>query len=431
MKYLIENHKLGMRRAANVVNAYKFPTINHIDEIRPALVGHEEFRERDCGDHIVITYVVNKEDSFPHIDMGGYYEWNDAAILRRECRGIAFDKLTGMVIRRPPHKFFNLNERPEAEFRNIDWRDNVVGENNRYRILQKLDGSCISAYKNRNGRIIWGTPAGETDFSPYVEKFVAKNPQYAAAASYLIDLGWTPTFEFCSHVNHVVVRHDVERLPLTCVRHVVTGAYLPYDQMVALREFGIEVVEEFTDFEYRGGTSGVNHIVELAETLEGTEGWVIRFESGHMLKVKTKWYRDLHGACTEIRFEKDVLNLILNRRLDDLKPHLVKEKYKLYADYEREIYYGFEDTAAYVTQQVRAMEHLDKKSFASRSIRDPFFHFIMYGYDQKIPVDKSKPHDPLFVFMFDYLWEYVRNRLTSQTWVDRLRYLYGNKRFEF
>lgn len=396
-------------RIGDVFPEYEFPYIRYIDDIRPAYAGREEFVEQDGGDHITINYIVNFEDTFPHINK---YTYGSTAALRRECRGIAFDKTDGLIIRRPPHKFFNLNERPETLRRNINELSTP------FEFLEKLDGSCISAYKNRDGRIIWGTRAGETIYTPYVEAFVAANPQYVAVADYLIDLGWTPTFEFCSRKNRVVLDHPEDRLILTCARQIYSGVYLPYDQLAALREFGIEVVKKI-DFK------SIEECVDFALVAEYIEGWVVRFESGHMLKIKTKWYCDIHGCVTGIKFEKDVLNIILNDRLDDLKAFLPQDLIDRMEDYSKVLHNGFFATANKIASVVEAYRDRPKKDLAAAFSKDKLFSHIARAWDRGRDLNLGE----LVAFIYEDIRSYVRDRLYSQTWVDDLRFIYGNTEF--
>jgi RNA ligase len=56
--------------------------------------------------------------------------------IRRECRGLVFDK-NGWILARRFHKFFNLNEREETLARNVDF-------SKPHSVLAKIDGSMIS-----------------------------------------------------------------------------------------------------------------------------------------------------------------------------------------------------------------------------------------------------------------------------------------------
>ncbi len=83
------------------------------------------------------------------------------------------------------------------------------------------------------------------------------------------------------------------------------------------KKFNIPVVRAYE------GT--VENIMELARTQQEGEGWVIRFDDGHMLKVKTDAYCAIHKAKSMITSEKAVLECIINQGIDDLLPILYKE----------------------------------------------------------------------------------------------------------
>jgi len=417
---------------------YKFPEITHIDQIRAAVAGRDEFIEKDRGDHIIVDYAVNFEDTFPPtVRYSGATNLviDEHAILRREIRGIAFDKESGLIIRRPPHKFFNLNEREETHFNRVEW--NRVP----FDVLLKEDGSCISVYRS-NGRLIWGTPAGETDYSPMVESFVGANPHYHLFALYMVDLGWTPTFEFCSLKNRVVVEHPNDRLVLTCIRNNITGEYLPYDQLIEFKEIGIEVVQSFP-VDHDNKNSVIEELIEVCGEASGYEGYIIRFHDGHMLKLKTEWYRALHGCVTGIRFEKDALKIILSNTLDDLKPFLHQDMAERMEQHAKDIDEGLRKTAREVVAVVedgidKGMSAKDFVAFCQKFVRkgvpwgpklrnqDTTFPFMMELFNHYHETDLS-PED----FVYTELRNFISKpeRLTSQTWIDRLRFLYWDKSF--
>lgn len=386
---------------------YDFPEIRNISDVRRWYQGAEEFIEKVRDDHIIVDYVYSGPNTFPHYDSSPMIA-NHTTIYRRECRGIIFDKASGNIIRRSPHKFFNLNERPEVRIENIVWKD--------FMVLVKEDGTHISPYFS-NGRIIWGTMAGETDFSHDVQKFVNEHPQYEKLAYYLLSIGYTPNFEWCSQRNRVVLEHKKSRLVLFGVRNIVTGQYLPYDEMVNFREYGIEVIHKIDD-------KRIADLIEDAKTVEQIEGWVVRFDSGHMIKIKADWYLSLHGVVTEIRFEKDVLELILNKRLDDAKPFLTPDRAEKFEQYEKEIVSGFHSVTKRIVEKFEANKGLARQEFWNAVKDDPANKFVMEAYTYA-------GDDPVYDYIFARLWEYVQDRLSSQTWVDSTRHLYDNKRFSF
>lgn len=120
---------------------YKFPVINHIDDVLPAIEGRNEFGVyyHDTYDIVVINYNVNFEDTFPEIK-------TELDAIRRECRGIVFQASTGKILARRYHKFFNLGEREEVQPHLLDFT-------RPHTVLGKLDGCC-------SGTTVIDTPDG-------------------------------------------------------------------------------------------------------------------------------------------------------------------------------------------------------------------------------------------------------------------------------
>ena len=203
---------------------YTFPTITNINDVLPHIEGREEFRVFDKEWYTVVNYMVNLEDTFPSITVAGGSAKMRAAralenAMRRECRGLIFDK-EGNLISRPYHKFFNIGEKQETH-------QNKVNLNDPHVILEKLDGSMIRPIPTKEGFRL-ATKAGVTDVAMNAETFIADKPQYSELINYCIENNLTPIFEWVSRKNRIVVDYPEENLILTAVRHNTTGEYLPY-----------------------------------------------------------------------------------------------------------------------------------------------------------------------------------------------------------
>ena len=286
-----------------------FPLIKTIDDVRPAIAGRTEFvvAERDWG--FVIDYQVSLQDTFP--------AGND---MRRECRGIKFDR-DGNIIGRPLHKFFNLGEKESAK---------QLGDDGRFEqnfdVLQKLDGSMIHP-------ILWDdevwfcTRMGINEISDQAATFVGDrlDPEWESKKWYLdfcydmMQSGYTPIFEWCSLSQRIVIFHDKPSLTLLAIRHMNTGEYLTRGKMRALAEpYNIPMVGLF-EHEW----TGIDTLSRVVRDLEGEEGVVIRWHDGHSIKLKGEWYLAIHRNMDEIRFEKRVVGLVVNNQVDDMIPFLL------------------------------------------------------------------------------------------------------------
>ena len=161
---------------------YEFPEIRHLDDVRAAIEGRDEFiiAERNWG--YVVNYLVKMTDTFPPVA-------TELDAIRRECRGMLFHK-DGKIMARRLHKFFNVNERDETQMHTIDL-------NRPHVILEKLDGSMITPVVTDAG-IRWGTKMGITDVGMGAELFVAQHNNYDQLARECITRGMTPILEWCS-----------------------------------------------------------------------------------------------------------------------------------------------------------------------------------------------------------------------------------------
>ena len=263
--------------------SYKFPEIRHLDDVRDAIAGRDEFiiAEREWG--YVVNYMVNMPDTFPPVmktvidievrDGDEHFVAYDAvydlhAAIRRECRGMLFYP-NGELMSRRLHKFFNVNERDETQAHVIDFNRSHV-------ILEKLDGSMITpVYWNG---VRWGTKMGITAVAEPVEQFVATRPNYVQLAQECHVRGMTPTFEWCSRKQRIVIDYPNDRLVLTAIRHNTSGEYVKYADLCEWGAvYGIEVARA-----YEGTLENMERLLAETRDLEGAEGWIIRFDDGDM-----------------------------------------------------------------------------------------------------------------------------------------------------
>ncbi len=340
---------------------YEFPIINNISEVLPAIEGRDEFTVAVKEGYTVINYNVMMADTFPDVysDAGvagcifknGQW-YNKVAAIRRECRGIIFDTATGDIIRRPFHKFFNVNEREETQ-------DHVVDLSRGHGILEKLDGSMIAPFYV-NGEMIWGTKMGATDVAKPVEEFVQNNSHYRHFAHSQLMRGYTPIFEWCSRKQRIVLDYKEDQLILTGLRAMGNGLYASYDTLVTEAEvWDIPVVRQFDS------QTDMKSFIEYTRDLEDLEGFVVRFDDGHMIKLKCDWYVQIHKAKEAILQDRNIVELILDDKLDDIKAHLPAEDRDRLTYFESQINSRILDRAAHLSDATNREQYDgDRKYFA-------------------------------------------------------------------
>lgn len=366
---------------------YPFPTSLGLDEVRQAIfsantrLGRVCFIEADRGDHVIFNYVLAFNDTFPQPDLEDEAVNREYAILR-ECRGLVFDKAYGVVLSRRYHKFFNINEKSFTQSHLIDWTQPHV-------VLEKLDGSMIAPYPHagRPGGVAWGTKMGATDVSLPVEDFVEKNPQYRTLFFELYERGFTPLFEWCSRKQKIVIDHKVDRLVLTGVRSIHSGEYASHAALLAFGlTYGVEVVKALP-----GTAENIEQFMADAYDVEGEEGYIIRFHNGHMLKIKGRWYCQIHRTKDNLTREKDVWKMILDDNLDDVKPFMDPDDRARVDAYLAEFESRIAERGAFLRLHVdvaRAVGN-DKKAFAA-SLKDvdPMERGLLFSiWDGNEPAD--------------------------------------------
>lgn len=285
-----------------------FPRVERLDDVLPAIKGRPEFAVSRRRGYVAVDYLYQTPDSFL-AGAGAGEAQRRAAALRRECRGIKFDAITGEIVARPYAKFFNLGENEETRPESVDW-------SRPHRVLDKLDGSMVVPAEVEGG-LRWMTRVSDAGVSTAAHAFAAARAPLMGLACEAIGAGWSPIFEWCGPSQRIVIEYPRDRMVLTGARHMRGGDVLPYPDLVDLAgRWGVPVVEELGE-----GRSG-RALVEHVRALEDLEGCVVRFEDGAMIKLKADAYVARHRAVSDLASEKKVLRLVLEGLEDDVLPLL-------------------------------------------------------------------------------------------------------------
>ena len=383
---------------------YQFPHIECLDDVLPAIEGRDEFivATREWG--TVVNYMVSMADTFPAVE-------NHMDAIRRECRGILFYP-DGRIMSRRLNKFFNVNERDETLAHKIDLGQPHV-------ILEKLDGSMITPVFTEAG-IRWGTKMGITEVSMQAEEFVARNPQYAQFAEWCETMRLTPIFEWCSRKQRIVVDYPTDRLVLIALRGTMTGEYKQYCDLVVLgNQFGIEVVRA-----YEGTTDNMEHLIAETRAMADAEGWIIRFDDGQMLKVKGDWYVRIHKTKDNLIWEKNVVELLINEKMDDVKPYMLDEDLKRVDSFETDFWIGINGMVNWYEEYFQAVlaTDADRKQFAQSMMpsipKGSFLPQFVFGrFDGKDPRELIINH--------------IKKNCGTQTKVDSVREMWGGAKWSY
>jgi RNA ligase len=146
---------------------------------------------------------------------------------------------------------------------------------------------------------------------------------YVRFITELLERGFTPIFEYTAPDNRIVVEYENPGLTILAARDIQSGEYVKYSMLYPwANEYIVPTVMEhrFTgEFEC---SDKLDLILKTTKNLKDKEGFVIQFDSGHMLKMKADEYVRKHRAIDSTSSKKRAVELIINDGIDDILPML-------------------------------------------------------------------------------------------------------------
>ena len=329
---------------------------NHISEYLEAIEGCDSFFVADRPDGTkIINYHYAFSETFPSIVGVTDEKEIRKALLRRDCRGIIFDAKTGLVIRKPFHKFFNLGERPDTNIHAYSLDED-------HTIYEKLDGSMIAPYFNPAGKLIMGTKMGETEISEQVKAWLDKKSttDYVMFIHECLLHGYTPIFEWCSPYNRIVLGYKEENLHLTAIRNMITGVYETRESVrIGAEKYNVTVCPIIPKVRF------TESFHKWAKEQDQQEGYVVCFD-GNKVKIKNDWYCKLHRVKSDMSFERGVVSLILEEKIDDFKSLLLADDLAKLNSYEDAFMKAYKEALFDLNSAISRIVHenLSRKDFA-------------------------------------------------------------------
>jgi len=404
---------------------YPFPIIKNISQILPLIKDKPEFIVAEkTGGYTVVNYVVQTSDTFPPVygspiidnkECMMVNDFGDIVIdilmhqkdmtLLRELRGCIFETATGNILHRRYHKFFNVGERPETQLSEIDFSKPHV-------ILEKLDGSMITPVQTTDG-IRWGTKMGITEVALPVEEFVAGHPEYAKFAKACLAKGQTPIFEWCSRKQAIVIDYPEDMLVLTAMRDNVHGTYSTYQELFYMGQgWKIPVVKA-----YAGTASSMADLVDQTRGMIGVEGFVVRFEDGHMIKVKAEDYLLKHKTKDSLSLEKNVIEILVSEKADDLKTYMDAKDLERFNKFEEDFWSGVKHTTGMLLALRCQCRTVDRKIYAVEFVQKRNSQYSKFLYKMFDPMDNAA--------VFAMVKEAIAKSCSSQTKVNEVRWMFN------
>lgn len=343
--------------------------------------------------HIFNYRLANYEDfqKYPGaIEMRGltFLEYQDPGDA--SGRGVLYQRFLHL------HKFFNLGQGDENEAARFCGQKIT-------RVQNKEDGSMIVPIVV-NGKIYCKTRG--TFFSEMAldsNKMIAADDRLRDFILINDAQGMALVFEYVGPYNQIVLRYQEKELRLLQMRDKTTGRYVQFDDTainVWAVNFGLQVAPQLIIPE--GG--GLGFWVSEAQEGIDFEGYVITFENGHIIKLKTDWYVHLHHLLTEnLTRENELIKLILEEKLDDVLAQVPQDDIRrLYAlDISKWLRHEIRDIAQITYGNVQAQYSGDRKSFALKFLKHPFFSMMMKMVDleNQSQLNKNSAFDIVRVYV--------------------------------
>ena len=165
--------------------------------------------------------------------------------------------------------------------------------------------------------------------------------------------------------------------------------------------------------------------MDYVRDLQGVEGFVIAWNDGYRVKIKAEEYLRIHKTKDAISLEKNIISLLVNEQMDDVKAFMLPDDRKRVEDFETDFWIG-------VNQVVKSYDHyfdtvvahgLDRKRYALEwmptiKAQDQFAPGIVFGrFDGK--------NTRIMVL------DIIKRSTGSQTKIDEARHLWGSFRWTY
>lgn len=239
--------------------------------------------------------------------------WNEQTL---NCRGLILDS-KGNVIARPFPKFFNVGEYNQhshlGKIPNYRWFD----------IWDKLDGSLGILYKMPAGEYRIATRGSFESAQAQIATKILKE-KYSKPNNFYD--GFTYLFEIIYPENRIVVDYGKQKdLILLAVIDKQSRHELSYEELLGVAEhIGCPLSQYYgrVSFKNQHTLIGVKHIIR-----EGAEGFVLKFNTGLRVKIKSEEYCRLHKLVTGLS-NKSIWELLKDgKNLEDSLQHVPDEFY--------------------------------------------------------------------------------------------------------
>ncbi len=237
-------------------------------------------------------------------------KWNK---YTKNARGTVYDKNTGLVVAQAFPKFFNWEELAVSKWRNL-----IKKDKSQYEVFDKVDGSLgIIYYHNGMWRVnTRGSFSSDQALEAHGMLTLYNTDKFVKEATYLVEIIYPE--------NRIIIDYGVERkLVLLAMFHTSTGIEFSWAQLMLASELtGLELIKKLD--------LSIEEMIAKQQTMGADEeGFVVRFNNGERVKIKSKEYlriaRILSRASPLAFWESMTLGKVSTELLQEIPEELMPD----------------------------------------------------------------------------------------------------------
>lgn len=277
---------------------------------------------------------IGKSERYPELYSIKYnhlgVDWSSELV--RKARGLVLDK-DGTIIARPFEKFFNLDELQAKHHKDLPSDVKALSQplDEPFEVMDKRDGSLVIMYTYQDEIIPSSSGSVYSAHSELFQKHI-DTKLTTAQKEFLRELGRTHTimWEYTSPKNKIVLSYKEDEMVVIGLIETQTGRDYSHAEIVEIMEpHGIPVVELLD-------LHTLEEVIDYVDSTADIEGVIIRYESGHRLKLKTEEYFEKSKTSQMLNpnaphstknFEA-VIDLLMSGREGDLDDILSRDYYE-------------------------------------------------------------------------------------------------------
>lgn len=272
----------------------------------------------------------------------------------------------GTIVALPFPKFFNANETPETQLDALEGRS--------FEATVKMDGSLGIIYYGPGGWSVATRGSFTGEQAVWATAFLRKHHAARFDQQQLPRTGATYLVEIVYPENRVVLDYGRdEKLVLIGARWFdpksggLIHDFLYETLRIHSEHFGLPVVEPAANV--------LSDLLRDQETARGVEGWVLRFDDGLRVKVKTQQYLELHRAVFGLTPER-IREAVADGLFDDLYQALPEEL----QPGARETAFRIQCAAEQEEARLRQLYTLVRETVGFTASRGDFARYVMTNH---------------------------------------------------